>query len=295
MVAEEMPVVQSIHGPSILVDFSPMKNCKDEHLRVNRLFLRMVTAFFICHLFLWNSGQISHARKAVGLPLCAPPSFELKPSQLSISREAAQIVEAKTGGKAPRQQTRNLETLYREALLADRYLKQMTRSIAVQTGGKAVFPPGGGLKGRTRAEEKIEVELGGNAALLMDVARSSIEYGTVDQVYGALKFIMGHGYEVVRLKDRALEPLPSGFWDLHLNLRMPNGHIAELQLHLRKIRQFSIGEGHRLYERIRNIRSRAFREGRPVTPKEQATIDRLNCRQRRFYQEAFKEGQGSLK
>jgi len=35
---------------------------------------------------------------------------------------------------------------------------------------------------------------------------------------------------VVRLKDRALVPFAQRFWDIHLNLLMPNGHIAELQI-----------------------------------------------------------------
>ena len=135
------------------------------------------------------------------------------------------------------------------------------------------------------------MELGGDASALMDIARSSIEYTDVDQVYQALQFILRQGYEVVRVKDRALDPLSSGFWDIHLNLRMPNGHIAEMQLHLKEIREYSIDEGHKYYERIRDIEACAFREKRSLTPKEQETIDRLNCEQRRFYEAAFQRGQ----
>jgi len=129
----------------------------------------------------------------------------------------------------------------------------------------------------------------------MDISRSSIEYDDVDQVYRALQFILRQGYEVVRLKDRALVPLPSGFWDIHLNLLMPNGHIAELQLHLRKIRQYSIEKGHKQYERIREMEARAVRESRPLTSEERATIDRLNCEQRQIYQAEFNRGQRSRK
>ena len=222
---------------------------------------------------------------------CSEPLFKLTPKQLSISLWARDIVAEKVGGKIPRQGSRDLETLYEEAAVADKNLKKMTRIIAACTGGAAAFPPGGGLKGRKRAIEKIEVELDGDTSALMDISRSSIEYDNVDQVYQALEYIFLHGYEVVRLKDRALEPLPSGFWDIHLNLRMPNGHIIELQLHLKETRRYSIERGHDRYEQIREMKARAVREKRPLTPEERATIDRLNCEQRRVYQAAFQRGQ----
>ncbi|MCG6878752.1 MAG: hypothetical protein LJE96_06345 [Deltaproteobacteria bacterium] len=273
-----------------------MQNENDNHVRFNRLvLLPALVIFLLCQLFSWKPVEISYAgedsRALPGAPLCAEPTFELTPNQLSTSLWARQIVSAETGGKVLRQHTRDLDTLYGDAAVAHKHLKQITLNIAACTGGTAVFPPGGGLKGRKRAEEKIEVELGGDASLLMDITRSSIAYDTVDQVYGALEYILRQGYEVVRLKDRALEPLPSGFWDIHLNLRMPNGHIAELQLHLKKIQAYSNGPGHRLYEKIRGMESKAFREKRSLTPEERESIDRFNCEQRRFYQAAFKQGQ----
>ena len=240
-------------------------------------------------------AQKSHAggdgQSVPDAPLCSEPLFKLTPKQLSTSLWAREVVAAKVRGKVLRQNTHDLDTLYGEAAVADKDLKRMTRAVAASTGGTAVFPPGGGLKGRKRAKEKIEVELGGDASLLMDISRSSIEYDDVDQVYRALQFILRQGYAVVRVKDRALDPLPSGFWDIHLNLLMPNGHIAELQLHLRKIRQYSIEKGHKHYERIREMEARAVRENRALTPEERATIDRLNCEQREIYQAEFNRGQ----
>ena len=277
-----------------------MQNQKNNRVRFNRsTLLPVLVILFLCQFFFWKPGQISCAgedhRELPGKPPCAEPVFELTPNQLAASLWARQLVEADTGGKVPRQRTRDLDALYGDAAVAHKQLRQITLNIAACTGGSAVFPPGGGLKGRKRAEEKIEVELGGDASLLMDIARSSIAYDTVDQVYGALATILRQGYEVVRFKDRALEPLPSGFWDIHLNLRMPNGHIAELQLHLKAIQAYSKGPGHRLYEKIRTMESRAFREKRPLTLEERERIDRFNCEQRQFYQAAFKKGQVASK
>jgi hypothetical protein len=273
---------------------------KDNLQRFCRSFIPLgLLIFFLCQILFVEPVPESHAggdgQSVPDAPPCSEPVFKLTPKQLSTSLWAREVVAAKVAGKVPRQNIHDLDTLYGEAAVADKDLKRMTRTVAASTGGTAVFPPGGGLKGRKRAEEKIEVELGGDASLLMDISRSSIEYDDVDQVYRALRFILQQGYEVVRVKDRALEPLPSGFWDIHLNLRMPNGHIAELQLHLRKIRQYSIEKGHKRYERIREMEARAFRENRPLTLEERATIDRLNCEQRQVYQAVFERGQGSHK
>ena len=273
-----------------------MNSEKDNYQHFYRsVILLGVVFFFLCRVIFPEPVRKVYAGEDIpsvsySSP-CSEALFKLTPEQLSISLWARDVVAEKVGGKVPRQDTRNLDTLYGEAAVADQNLKGMTRKIAEETGGTAVFPPGGGLKGRKRAREKIEVEFGGDASALMDISRSSIEYDNVDQVYQALEFILHQGYEVVRVKDRALEPLASGFWDIHLNLCMPNGHIAELQLHLREIRQYSILKGHDLYEQIRDMEARAVRENRALTLEEQATIDRINCEQRRVYQAAFNRGQ----
>jgi len=52
-----------------------------------------------------------------------------------------------------------------------------------------------------------------------------------------------------------------------------------------------MGEGHKKYEQVRSIEAAAVRERRSLTPKERATIDRLNCEQKQFYKAAFQRGQ----
>ncbi len=294
-------IIMNITNPKVsiffLLDHFGFMNCrKDNCQRFCRLFIPQgLLIFFLCWVLSVEPVQKVHAGEDIQSVACSSPCseplFHLTPKQFSISLWAREVVAEKVGGKVPRQDTRNLDALYGEAAVADKYLKRMTRTIAESTGGTPVFPPGGGLKGRKRAREKIEVELGGDASALRDISRSSIEYDDVDQVYQALEFILHQGYEVVRVKDRALEPLASGFWDIHLNLCMPNGHIAELQLHLKEIRQYSILKGHDLYVQIRGMEAGAVRENRQLTLEEQATIDRLNCEQRRVYRAAFQRGQ----
>jgi hypothetical protein len=222
-------------------------------------------------------------------------AYKLTPGQLAISLWARAQVQARVGDHAVRQESHDLETLYAEAAVAEVEAKRITRALAERTGGIAVFPTGGRLKGKQRAKEKIVIELGGDASGLMDIARGSIEYPTVDAVYQGLRYLILHGYDVVRIKDRAIDPLASGFWNIHLNLRTSNHHIIELQLHLREILRYSMGEGHKKYEQVRSIEAAAVREGRLLTPKERAMIDQLNCEQKQFYRAAFQRGQAPHK
>ena len=253
--------------------------------------------FFISILLSWGLLPASaQERGQAGCPDVSqgaerPVAYKLTPRQLAISSWAQSQVQAKVGDGAVRQESHDLETLYAEAALSEVESRRITQDLAERTGGIAVFPPGGGLKGKQRAQEKILVEVGGDASGLMDIVRSSIEYPTVDAVYQSLQFLILHGYDVVRMKDRAMDPLATGFWDIHLNLRTSNHHIIELQLHLREILRYSMGEGHKKYEQVRSIEAGAVREGRLLTPKERATIDRLNCEQKQFYRAAFQRGQ----
>ena len=261
-----------------------------------RLHLSVHVLFFISILLNWGLfPAIAQERGQGGCPdaIHGPeqPVVKLTSRQSAISLWAQAQVQARVGGHAVRQESNDLETLYEEAAVAEVESRRITRALAACTGGTAVFPPGGGLKGKQRAQEKIVAELGGDASGLMDIARSSIEYPTVDAVYQSLQFLILHGYDVVRMKDRAIDPLATGFWDIHLNLRTSNHHIIELQLHLREILRYSMGEGHKKYEQVRSIEAAAVREGRLLTPKERATIDRLNCEQKQFYRAAFQRGQ----
>lgn len=262
-----------------------------------RAHLSVHVFFFISILSIWNLlPAFAQERGLSGCPEAIQDpeqlvGYGLTERQLAISLWAQAQVQARVGDNVVRQESNDLETLYAEAAVAEVESRRITQALAERTGGIAVFPPGGGLKGKQRAREKIVVELGGDASGLMDIARSSIEYPTVDAVYQALQFLILHDYDVVRMKDRAIDPLASGFWDIHLNLRTSNHHIIELQLHLREILRYSMEEGHKKYEQVRSIEAMAVREGRLLTAKERSMIDRLNCEQKQFYRAAFQRGQ----
>ena len=188
----------------------------------------------------------------------------------------------------PRQAHADLDSLYRDAAVAQRELSQVTTSVAEQLGGRPMIPDR--LKGRERAQQKIDADYDGDPSRITDLARSSIEFDNPQQIRAALEQLRTRG-EFVRIKDRFERPA-DGYRDVMINMRMSNGHIVEVQLHLKAILDVKNGPGHALYEQIRNIDAAANKEGRPLTPDESARKAQLVAQSRALYDAAFEQSQG---
>jgi len=181
------------------------------------------------------------------------------------------------------QSSNDLDTLYQQAAEADPILKSITSAIAAETGGEPMFPPG--LKGKPRAMEKIAGEYGGDASRIVDLSRASIVYDSVDALKAGLAALQGK-VEIVKTKDRFDKPTASGYRDITLNVKI-NGHVCELQLHLKQIMEVKQGKGHELYEQSRAIEAKAQIEGRDLTAEEAAQIKAIEAEAKKLYDAAF--------
>ena len=94
--------------------------------------------------------------------------------------------------------------------------------------------------------------------------------------------------ELVRIKNRFQNPA-NGYRDILLNLEMPNGHVVEMQLHLRSILEVKNGIGHELYEKVRSIKALAQTENRPLTRLEIEQIRESELEMERLYERAFQQ------
>ena len=135
--------------------------------------------------------------------------------------------------------------------------------------------------------EKITADYGGDASRITDLARSSIIFENPQQVYQALE-VLQNKFDLVRIKDRFQNPA-NGYRDILLNLEMPNGHVVEMQLHLRSILEVKNGIGHELYERVRSIKALAKSENRPLTSFEIEQIRESELEMEKLYEQAFEQ------
>jgi len=124
-------------------------------------------------------------------------------------------------------------------------LNRIAERIAAENNGDSSGRPG--PKDDDRAKAKI-AGYDGDASKLTDLVGVKIQFDSLADVYNALNAVMADpDLRIVSFDDRFANPQDSGYRDLQMNVRLPNGHVAELRLHLKHIDTVSAYE-HALYE-----------------------------------------------
>ncbi|MFG1776060.1 toxin glutamine deamidase domain-containing protein [Micromonospora sp. NPDC049048] len=213
------------------------------------------------------------ASAVIGEGVASPRPAELTNEQRLLSERVA------ARGQSPVQSgfdtTRRHDDAYRWAFVqrlfadskdAQQELNRMASSLSRDVGrpGWRAKP-----KGVDRVKDKL-VEYENDASRLKDLAAAKVEFQRLDDLYDALDELnRDPRVVIVGIKDRFLRPMRSGYRDILVNLRMSNGHVAELRLHLAAIDEVAKWE-HPLYEVRRDIEALAEAQDRPLTSTEQA-------------------------
>jgi hypothetical protein len=189
-----------------------------------------------------------------------------------------------------------LDHVYDRAEVAMQKLREVVPEIATETEGEPDLRKT--LKGRSRAEDKIESNYGGDPSRLTDIAGGIVRFEKIEMLYAALEKIRARDdIEIVEFEDRFVKPQPAGYSDLQMKVRI-DGHVAEFRLHLKAVDAVSAYD-HSLYEVRRDLKAKAVDEGpgpdpetgkkraRPYTDEERALIDALLKREREKFWEAL--------
>lgn len=143
-------------------------------------------------------------------------------------------------------------------------------------------------KGEQRASEKVNSDYDGDWSRLTDVVRATIAVDRFDEVDGVIKLLRESGMKLAKKpKDRFNRPTMVGYRDIMMNVRYSNGHIGELQVHIKSMLKAK-KIGHKLYEQVRDIESRLKKEGKDsLTPEEQSIYEETNKKMYDLYNEAW--------
>lgn len=156
----------------------------------------------------------------------------------------------------------------------------------------------GPMKKRERTKEKVDSDYGGDWSRVGDVVRASVVLDSMDQLEDAMAELRKSGLKLARKpKDRFAKPTDAGYRDVMMNVEYPNGHVGEIQLHLKPILKAK-DAGHKFYEDVRSIEAKAKEAGRDtLTADEQETVNEANRKMRDLYNDAWKKatGEGALK
>ena len=145
-------------------------------------------------------------------------------------------------------------------------------------------------KKEDRATEKVDADYDGDWSRLVDIVRATIaveEYSELQSVVDALR---ESGMVLARRpEDSFVTPSVCGCRRLKVNMVYPNGHIGEIQIHLKGIFRISVCD-HELYEKVREIESNAKKQDRDwLTKEEIAVVVGLNRVIADRYEQAWKQ------
>lgn len=148
----------------------------------------------------------------------------------------------------------------------------------------------GPMKEEGRSKQKVEADYKGDWTQLKDVVRSSIAVQSFADIPKTIAALEKAGMKLAQQpKDRFKNPTEAGYRDISLSVVYPNGHIGELQIHLKDI-LVAKTEGHKFYEKVRTIEAKAEKEGkRELTKEERAVVDEANAKMRVLYDAALKK------
>jgi hypothetical protein len=128
-----------------------------------------------------------------------------------------------------------------------------------QPGGMLFIAP---LKSEKRAAEKVATDYEGDWSRLTDVVRASIAVDNLHEAASVLKELKENGLRLAKPpKDRFSNPTDVGYRDLLMNIRLPNGIIGELQVHVKPMLKAK-ELGHKPYEVMREIEGKYGAGGR---------------------------------
>ncbi len=194
----------------------------------------------------------------------------------SMLGEVAKVLDLETGRK-PKSLDISQETENKEAAAAGREPEQLDPQkymLPEHWDNDKGFLFMGKLKGEARAKQKVESEYGGEWSKVRDMVRATIAVPSVTQLPKVLKELKNAGIELAQKpKNNLVKPLPGGYRDLNLIVKLPNGMVAELQVHVKPM-TVAKGIGHKHYEVSREIEAKYQKHGTGDDPTKWEQSDR---------------------
>lgn len=197
-------------------------------------------------------------------------------------------------GKEVEQFTFNFDEMYQAAEQSVEHYSELIEGLASRTEGKVRIPP---LKNRARAEAKLRTYPNGVTSIYgSDILRGSLLFKSYKDLISSLDTVF-ETLDVVEIKDRFENPFFDGYRDIQLKIRMPNGLVCELQLHVEKLFEFTQNEGHKHYEEAREIHAEIVHlessgADKAIIDSKKASLELKNKLTRARYDSVFRETTG---
>lgn len=155
----------------------------------------------------------------------------------------------------------------------------------------------GPLKGKDRASEKVRTDYDGDWSQVRDMVRATIAVPMVTQIPKVLAELKANGIELAQKpKNNLVKPLPGGYRDINLIVKLPNGLLAELQVHIKPM-TLAKEKGHKPYETTRAIegkyREKGVQDKEQWDPEDRKTHESAMRDQEKLYGDAWDRASGT--
>jgi hypothetical protein len=152
------------------------------------------------------------------------------------------------------------------------------------------------LKEESSFMRKVVKENNGVFASVLDLVRGMVMVDTIAEIPQVIDALKASGAVFARpVKNRFEKPTPSGYRDIMMNIKLPNGHIAEIQVNTKDMVVAKERKGHPLYAVERELTGQIGVEKRQPTPEEARRIKELQDAQNEVYKTAFERSLGIRK
>lgn len=150
-----------------------------------------------------------------------------------------------------------------------------------------VIAPLKNLAPNTRGEKKVHDKYNGDWRRLRDVVRGTIAVDSAGDMPRVIEALREAGMKLAGAPDNKYsEPTNEGYRDISMNIELPGGHIAEMQVNTKKMLQAK-EVAHPLYKQRRTLTAKIKEEEREATDAEDREIDRLMAEQGHIYGRAW--------
>jgi N12 class adenine-specific DNA methylase len=154
----------------------------------------------------------------------------------------------------PAKKIRSADDLIAAAKAAQPEYNALIDKMAEESGAAQIASrKGDGLKSMDSIERKVKDEYDGNHYRLVDVLGKTLLFDDEQSLRAGLASVLNNP-QVMGWKDRWEDPLPSGYQDINISVRMANGHVAELQMMTRDMFRAKEEYLHSVYEVMRKLK-----------------------------------------
>ena len=203
----------------------------------------------------------------------------------ALKNAGAQAAEVRVYYKAP-QLINDVNGLLKQAAKNKPAYHAMLDELAGDFGGIVIEPR---VKGLTRANNKVADGIAPQD--MQDYLAGTIVFRHLEDLSRLQEHMQQHPWLISKIDDKIANPQADGYRDVSFVLRLPDGHIAELQLNIDLFVEFKKAAGHKVFKTKRALPAVWLNKDLPADVRRDAkrVYDELNELSRNAYDAVWRD------